>query len=250
MPFSPQKKKLLIISGIVLGVTAVTLRTAQILREERRKVPEPRPAEEKRARPVIPPEAVQPILEETEKRLEELEALTPEEEARRTAERDILTAERVTEDVVIPGVLVRTEGDKRILRNTVENYRMDFPAWLLVARSVASDWIELHDAKTMCAGDPACDPVLRIRVAATNPRGLTLEKWFAAEEKKAGSAIYSPRKKLTFGGVTVWRVTETIPRVFDGYYYYWSRGAKIYDIRVADIDDARLRPSIETFRLE
>ena len=254
MNLYPQKKKLLIISGIVLGVGAVTLRTAQLLREERvrreqRAPPKERP-EEKPPAIVIPPAEVTPLTEETEKRLEKLEALPPEEEARRASEQSILTAERASDDVVIPGVFVRTEGNKKTLKNTAQGYRMEITTVLLVARSVASDWIELHDAERMCAGDPACDPALRIRVASANPQHLTLEKWFEAQQKKSGSAIYSPRKQLTIGGTAVWRVTESIPRVFDGYYYYWSHGEKIYDIRVTDVDDARLRPFIETFRLE
>ena len=102
----------------------------------------------------------------------------------------------------------------------------------------------------MCKEDPSCDPIMRIRATEDNPQKLDLEKWFKTEEEKAGSEIYSPREKVAINGITAYKITENIPGVFDGFYYYWSRGTKIYYLRISAFDEEKYGEFIITFRFE
>lgn len=183
-------------------------------------------------------------------RIRELEEISLEEKQERELERKTLSAQKVTEDVGVEGLEIIITEEKRIINNHAQGYSIEVPDNLLVARSISSDWIELHDKEFMCAEDPSCDPVMRIRVEQSNPEELVLDQWFTQEEAKEGFAIYSPRERLEFGSEMVYRVTEAIPRVFEGFYYYWGKGAKIYYIRIADFDDDTYRPYIETFVLQ
>lgn len=189
---------------------------------------------------------VEGAIAETQKDLEALSALSPEELEKREREREILSAQKATEDVFIEGVGVEVMDGKKLITNRKEGYRIEVPANLLVARSVVPNWLELHDKILMCQ-DPDCDPVMRIRAEEKNPNDLPIGEWLAREEKKAESPIYSPREKLIIQGETVYRVAEEIPARFEGYYYYWARGKKIYDIRISVFDDEAYRSSIETF---
>ncbi|OHB21805.1 MAG: hypothetical protein A2939_01765 [Parcubacteria group bacterium RIFCSPLOWO2_01_FULL_48_18] len=186
----------------------------------------------------------------TEWRLERLSERSPEEEQRIEEQRETLVAQEVTEDVKLEGVEIIEKDDKKIIKNHSYGYYIEMPGRLVIARSISGDSIELHDPQYMCEGDPSCEPVLRIRTEASNPNQLSLEEWFAAEEQKSGFPLYSPREKIELGSQAAYRVTEIIPDVFEGFYYYWSRVDKIYYIRVADIDDETYRPYIETFRFE
>lgn len=189
---------------------------------------------------------VENAIERTQKELEALSALSPAEKAERARKRNVLSAQQATDDVVIEGVEITVVGAKKILSNKTEGYHIEVPAKLLVARSVTSDWIELHDKTFMCQ-DPSCEPVMRIRVQVHNPDELPIEEWFKREEEKAGASIYSPREQLTIGQESVYRIFEEIPTRFEGYYYYWKKGKKIYDIRISVFDDEVYRPSINTF---
>ena len=197
-----------------------------------------------------PKEEVAADIKTVEEQLEELAKLSPEEKKKREEERRVLTAQNVTADISVPGVRIIVEGQRKIIKNIAEGYSIEIPSELIIARSVASDLIEVHDLKIMCKEDPSCDPIMRIRVTEDNPQKLELEKWFLSEEEKAGSPIYSPREKITIGGVTAYRIAENIPAVFDGYYYHWSRGAKIYYIRISAFDEGKYREFINTFRFE
>lgn len=163
---------------------------------------------------------------------------------------ETLTAQTVVEDVGVEGVEVLLTEDKRVIHNRAQGYSIEVPPNLLIARSITSDWIELHDKEFMCQEDPSCDPVLRIRVEETNPNELDLEEWFEKEEEKEGFPIYSPREQLEIQGEVAYRVTESIPRVFEGFYYYWSKEKNLYYIRIADFDDEIYRSYIETFIFE
>lgn len=189
---------------------------------------------------------VENAIERTQKELEALSALSPEEKAERARKRSILSAQQETGDVVIDGVEIEIRGTKKILLNKKEGYQIEVPTNLLVARSVASDWIELHDKKFMCQ-DPSCEPVMRIRVQTYNADELPIGKWLEKEEAKTGTLIYSPREQLTIGQEMVYRVSEEIPARFEGYYYYWGKGKNIYDIRISVFDDEIYRPFIDTF---
>lgn len=189
---------------------------------------------------------VENAIERTQKELEALSALSPEEKAERARKRDVLSAQKETDDVLIDGVEVVVQGAKKILLNKKEGYRIEVPANLLIARSVTSDWIELHDKKFMCQ-DPSCEPVMRIRVQMHNADELPIGEWLGKEEAKTGALIYSPREQLTIGQELVYRVTEEIPARFEGYYYYWGKGKNIYDIRISIFDDEAHRPYINTF---
>lgn len=189
---------------------------------------------------------VENAIERTQKELEALSALSPEEKAERARKRNVLSAQKATDDALIEGVEITVVGAKKILSNKREGYRIEMPGTLLVARSVTSDWVELHDKTFMCQ-DPSCEPVMRIRVQAHNPDELPIAEWLQREEEKAGASIYSPREQLTIGQELVYRVLEEIPTRFEGYYYYWKKGKKIYDIRISVFDDELYRPSINTF---
>lgn len=193
---------------------------------------------------------VEQEIEATKKQLEELSKLTPEEIKKREEERRVLAAQNVTADVTVPGVEILAQDNKKIIKNTAEGYRIEIPQDLIVARTVKSDSVEVHDPKTMCKEDPSCDPIMRIRVTEDNPQKLDLEKWFRAEEEKAGSEIYSPREKIAINGIISYKIVENIPGVFDGYYYYWSRTAKIYYLRISAFDEDKYRRFIETFTFE
>lgn len=191
-------------------------------------------------------EEIESAIERTKKELETLSTLSPEEKASRARKRDILSAQKQTDDVAIEGVDIIRESAKKIIVNKKEGYQIEVPANLLIARSVASDWIELHDKTFMCQ-DPSCEPVMRIRTQMNNPDELSIKAWLAREEKTVGAPIYSPRKQLTIGQESVYQVSEEIPPRFEGYYYYWQRGKKIYDIRISLFDDEAYRPFIDTF---
>ena len=194
---------------------------------------------------------VEELIAAAERRIQELSEVTPEEEEKRKEERDILSAQKVFEDVGVEGVEVEVIEDenKKIIRNSHQGYSIEVPLNLVVARSVSSDWIELHDKEFMCEADPSCDPIIRIRALDRNPNTLSIGEWLKSEEK-TGEQIYSPREELTIGGQTVYKVTESIPRIFDGFYYYWAKGTKIYFIRIWSFDDPLYRPYIETLRVE
>ena len=94
-----------------------------------------------------------------------------------------------------------------------------------------------------------CNPVIRIETAESNPKGLSLEEWFKEEEEKAGTPIYSPRERTSLGSQTFYRVVESIPGTFDGYYYYWTREKKIYSLRISKFEEVNYRSSLETLKL-
>lgn len=193
---------------------------------------------------------VETEIEATKKQLEELSKLTSEEKQKREEELQILSQQKVSQDVSVEGVKVILGGNKKIIRNTAQGYSMEVPLSLVVARSVASDWLELHDSEFMCEGDPECNPIMRIRVINAGAIVSDLEKWFREEEKKARAPIYTPREKLAIGGETVYRVTEIIPAKFEGYYYYWAKDKKIYYVRISKFDEEEYKPYIETFKVE
>lgn len=172
----------------------------------------------------------------TEKRLQELSELTPEEIAKREAEQEILSAKTATKDVKVNGVEVVITKERKLIKNLTENYSIEVPPNLLIARSVSSDWLELHDPQTMCQGDPSCNPILRIVVLRENIKNIISE---AAEYET-----------LNINGEKTYRVTEIIPAVFEGSYYYWSRGDKVYAIRVSSFDEPVYHKYIETFKLK
>lgn len=189
-------------------------------------------------------------IDATKKQLEELSRLTSEEIKKREDERKILTAQDVASDIPVKGVEILTKDGIKIIRNIAEGYRIEIPVELIIARTIKSDLIEIHDPRVMCKEDPSCDPIIRIRASPDNLQKLDLEKWFKAEEEKAGSEIYSPRERVEVGDEVAFRITENIPGVFDGYYYYWSRGAKIYYLRVSAFDEGKYGEFIETFTFE
>lgn len=191
-------------------------------------------------------EEIESAIERTKKELEILSALSPEEKAERERKRNVLSAQKETGDVAIEGVEIVIQGAKKIMVNKKEGYRIEVPANLLIARSVASDWIELHDRQFMCQ-DQSCEPVIRIRVQARNPDELPIGRWLGKEEEKAGAPIYSPREQIIIGQESAYRVSEEIPARFEGYYYYWGKGKKIYDIRISTFDYEAYITSINTF---
>ena len=242
------KKKLLFsVIGVLLlvGMVAVWLilraKPAKIIEE---KIKKEIPKEFERKSEKL--EEIESAIERTKKELETLSTLSPEEKMERERKRTVLSAQKVTDDVSIEGVEVTVLGTKKMLLNQKEGYRIEMPANLVIARSITSDWIELHDKNVMCQ-DPSCDPVMRIRVQTSNRDELPIEEWFIKEEKKAGTLIYSPRERFAIGQESVYRVLEEIPARFEGYYYYWGRGKKIYDIRISVFDDEIYRYNINTF---
>lgn len=193
---------------------------------------------------------VEEKISQVKEQLEELTKLSPEERAKKEKEREILTAEKVIEDVKISGINIIVLEDKKNVKNFAQNYSIIVPLNLVVARSIASNLIEFHDKQFFCP-DPSCDPVFRIEVTEANLKELVIEKWFAVEERKAGAEIYSPREKLTIEAQAVWRVTEIVPRTeAHYYYYYWSRGTKVYSLRVSEFNDEKYQKYIGTFKLE
>lgn len=193
---------------------------------------------------------VEEKISQVKEQLQELIKLSPEERAKKEKEREILTAEKVSEDVKISGVSIIFSEDKKIIKNSTQGYSIAVPLNLVIARSVAGNLIELHDQQFFCP-DPSCDPVFRIEVTEANPKELVIEKWFATEERKDGSEIYSPREKLTIGNETIWRVIEVVPRTEARYYYYyWGRGKKIYSLRVSEFYDKKYQKYVGTFKLE
>lgn len=191
-------------------------------------------------------EEVESAIKRTKQELEILFTLSPEEKAERERKRNVLSAQKETSDVAIEGVEIVIQGAKKIMVNKREEYRIEIPTNLLIARSVASDWIELHDQQFMCQ-DQSCEPVMRIRVQARNPDELPIGEWFGKEEAKTGTSIYSPREQIIIGQESAYRVSEEIPARFEGYYYYWGKGKKIYDIRISVFDDETYRPYLHTF---
>ena len=185
----------------------------------------------------------------TEKRIKELSELSPEEVLQREKEREILSQLLATDDVVVEGVEIVQEGDTKIITNNIQGYTIEIPNNLVVARSISSDHLELHDKTTMCQGDPACDPVIRIEAMESNPKELSLGEWFKEEEEKADTPMYSPREKISLGNQTFYRVSESIPGKFDGYYYYWARGNKIFYLRISKFEEVKYRSSLETLKL-
>ena len=185
----------------------------------------------------------------TQKQLEKIETLSPEERKKREKEREILSAQRVTKDVLLEGVEVTVSGGKKVITNRAQGYRIEVPSNLIIARSIASDWIELHDSQSMCQ-DPACDPVIKITVAEANPALLSLEDWFNQEENKARAPIFSPREQLSINGQKTYRVLEVIPGKFDGFSYYWEKGKEIYTLRISSLDEPTYRNVINTFSLD
>ena len=185
----------------------------------------------------------------TQKQLEKIETLSPEERKKREKEREILSAQRVTKDVLLEGVEITLSGGKKVITNRAQGYRIEVPSNLIIARSIASDWIELHDSQSMCQ-DPACDPVIKITVAEANPALLSLEDWFNQEENKARAPIFSPREQLSINGQKTYRVLEVIPGKFDGFSYYWEKGKKIYTLRISSFDEPTYRNAINTFSLD
>lgn len=185
-------------------------------------------------------------IEETKSELEKLERLDPEERRIREEQRETLSALEVTKDVVIEGVEVSIVGERKEITNHKEGYRISVSQKLVMARSIASNWIELHDPKTMCE-DPSCDPVILIAVAESNPSELSIAEWLAQEEKNAGEEIYSPREELPIGGVAAFRVTESLPPLFEGFSYYFGKGKKIYSLRISGTNESMYREYIETF---
>lgn len=192
--------------------------------------------------------AVEQRIAETKRQLEAIDSLSPEEKAKRERERDVLSATTANIDVSIEGVSIVKEGEKKLIQNSALGYRLSIPSNLVLARSVSSDWLEFHDPRSMC-GDPMCDPIIRITVAHEYG-GLPLEEWFAAEEKKAGALIYSPREQVMLGSLKAIRVSETIAGGFEGYYYYMTDGKKLYAIRISKSDDERYHSVLETFRFD
>lgn len=172
----------------------------------------------------------------TQNELDKLLQLTPEEKNRRLEELKILSAQSALTDVPVAGLEIVKSDGKKIIKNIAEGYRLEAPANLVVARSISSDWLELHDQETMCEGDPLCGPILRIVVSKDDINNIVLE----AESYE----------RLNIGGAAVYRVAEVIPAVFEGSYYYWSRNGKVYSIRVSSFDESAYRKYIETFRLE
>lgn len=204
--------------------------------------------EEERAKIEAELGAVEQRIVETKRQLEAIDSLSPEEKAKREQERNILSATTANIDVPIEGVSLVREGEKKLIQNSTEGYRLSLPANLVLARSISSDWLEFHDPRSMC-GDPACDPIIRITVAHEYG-DLPLEEWFVAEEKKAGALIYSPRELVMLGDLQAVRVSETVEGGFEGYYYYLTDGKKLYAIRISKSDDERYHAVLETFRFD
>lgn len=183
-----------------------------------------------------------------EKQLEEISKITPEEKQKIEVVRGILSAEKATDDVKVEGVEITLSGSIKIIKNSAQGYSIEMPLNLLLARSVSSDFIEFHDRNFICQ-DSSCEPVIRIEAKDANPKEFTLDEWFADEERRAGP-IYSPRERLTVGDKIVYKVTEIIPAKFEGVYYYWGRGKKIYSLRISSFDEPTYRKHIDTFELE
>lgn len=232
---------ILILVGITVWWFVVRMGTKEIAKD---KILQETPGELRDTPKTL--EEVESAIERTKKELETLSHLSPEEKAARARKRDILSAQKQTDDVIVEGVEIVFQNTKKIIVNKKEGYQIEAPANLVIARSIASDWIELHDKTFMCQ-DPSCEPVMRMRTQMNNPDELSIEAWLAKEEKTAGAPIYSPREQLTIGQESVVRVSEEIPPRFEGYYYYWQRGKKIYDIRISMFDDETYRPFIDTF---
>lgn len=204
--------------------------------------------EEERAKIETELGAVERRITETKRQLEAIDSLSPEEKAKRERERDVLSATTVKIDVSIEGVSIVKEGGKKLIQNSALGYRLSLPSNLVLARSVSSDWLEFHDPKSMC-GDPTCNPI--IRIALVHEYGdLPLEEWLAAEEKKAGALIHSPRETITLDNLKAVRVSETIEGGFEGYYYYMTDGKKLYALRISKSDDEQYHSILETFRFD
>lgn len=193
--------------------------------------------------------AVEEKIAATQEEIQRLSALTPEELAQREREQAVLSAQSATDDVEVLGVEVIKEGSKKIVKNTAQGYNLELPLNLLLARSISSDHLEFHDKELMCQGDPLCKPVILIETTEVNLRGLHLEKWLEEEEKKAGAEIYSPREEVIINGATFYKVTESLQPQFDGYYYYWSSGNKIYYLRISKFNEENYRAYLETLKL-
>lgn len=189
--------------------------------------------------------AVEKQIAETEVRLGELQGLTFEEKEKRKKEREALSARGISDDAAVSGVEIIILKDKKIVSNIAQGYTIEVPLHLIVARSVSSDWIEFHDRTLMCQ-DPSCDPVMRIRAEERNPRALSLEAWFKEEEKKADAPLYSPREEIELTGKKLFKITESIPFLFDGFYYYWAKGKKIYSFRISQFDEELYRAYVAT----
>lgn len=170
----------------------------------------------------------------TEKRLQELSRLTPEEIAKSEAELEILSAKTAAKDVQVDGIEVVTAAGKKIIKNFAQHYTIEVPPNLLVARSIAPDWLELYDPEIMCEGDPLCSPILRIVVSTEDIKDILSQL-----------ASY---ETINIGGEIVYKVTEKIPTVFEGSYYYWFRDGKVYSIRISSFDESTYYKYIETFR--
>lgn len=184
-----------------------------------------------------------------QKKLEELYRITEEEKKKRREETEVLVAQEITDDVKVEGVEVVSQGERKTLRNLTEGYEIQLPLNLVIARSVSSDTLEIHDKELFCKEDPECDPVMRISVRDANPKELPLNIWMDTEEKRVGEKIYSPRERLILSNQVVYRVREIIPRRFDGYYYYWGKGRKVYSLRISSFDEPTYGKFIETFSL-
>ena len=193
---------------------------------------------------------VEEKIAEVQSRLDSLKNLTPEELEERKKRQETLSALGASGDVSVPGVSISEKNGRKVITNSDYGYTIELPASLILARSVASDFLEFHDRELLCGGDPSCPAVIEILARNENPRRLSLEDWLEEEEKKIGDKIYSPREPLAIGGAEAFRVTENIPRIFDGFYYYLSRDSFLYSIRISAVDDAAYRKFINTFKFE
>lgn len=193
--------------------------------------------------------AIEKKINETEEEIKRLSDLSPEELEKRQKEDAILSAQSAAVDVSVAGVEITISGNKKLIKNTEQGYSLELPKNLLLARSISSDHLEFHDKDLMCQGDPSCQPIILIEAATLNPGKLSLEDWFKSEEEKAGSQIYSPRKLVTFNGISFYQVTESLLPAFDGYYYYWSKGEYVYYLRISKFNEEFYSEYLKTIKL-
>lgn len=179
------------------------------------------------------------------------ELTTEERKQQARRQLDILTALTAFDDQPIEGVIITKTDNKKLIRNQAEDYVIEMPSELIIARSIESSRIKFYqpDKTGSICENPACSPLVSIRTME-NPERMSLGYWTKAREIAVGYPMFKDKEVLYINNEQTYRIEEETLRTPPAYYYFLAKGGKVYEISIAVILEPVYREYIASFRFE
>lgn len=127
------------------------------------------------------------ILKEMGRVEKEIKELEEKKEKVEEKISEILTQIEAKEDIPVKGVEIIKKDDKKLIKNKEQNYEIEIPAQMLLARSITAEELKFFlpdkEGFLSCPGFPSIPPDLEISIEE-NPENLSIEKWVEKNRKE------------------------------------------------------------------